>query len=133
MTESPMERARAACEALCAAYAAMADASRADDFAALFTIDGVFDRMGTELVGRDAIRAIIAGRPPGTWSKHVNSNLRITVAADGRSATGTCDLAMERGIRGDPKVERLRGAYADQYALTGEGWRFRRRAFRLAN
>jgi hypothetical protein len=40
---------------------------------------------------------------------------------------------MERGIAGDPKVERLRGAYTDQYVLTDEGWRFQRRAFRLEN
>ena len=133
MTQSPTDRARAACEALCATYAEMADAARADDFAALFAPDGVFDRMGTELVGRDAIRAIIASRPPGAWTKHVNRNLRISVAADNRSATGTCDLEMTRGIAGDPKVEQLRGAYTDQYVLTAEGWRFRRRAFRIAD
>lgn len=123
--------ARAACEALCATYAAMADASRADGFAALFAPDGVFDRMGQELVGRDAIRQIIAGRPPGTWTRHVCTNLRITVAADGRSATGTADLEMDRGRAGDAQVEHLRGAYTDQYVLTDEGWRFGRRAFRF--
>lgn len=124
------QAARAACEALCATYAEMADAHRADDFAALFVADGVFDRMGEELPDREAIRQIIAGRPPGTWSKHVNRNLRIVVAVDGRSATGTAELEMQRGIAGSPQIEQVRGAYIDQFVLTEEGWRFKRRAFR---
>ena len=133
MTESPIERASAACAALCAAYAAAADANRADDFAALFVSDAEFDRDGQELRGQAAIRDIIAGRAPGVWSRHVNRNLRITVARDGRSATGSCELEMDRGHAGQAEVEHRRGTYADQFVLTDAGWRFRRRVFRFTD
>lgn len=122
---------RAACETLCARYAESADAARADDFAALFASDGVFERMGQALVGREAIRQVIAGRPPGTWTRHRYRNLRIVVAPDGCSATGTSELELERGRAGDPQVEQLRGTYTDLYRLTDDGWRFGRRAFRF--
>lgn len=116
-----------ACTALCKAYGTLADAGKADDFARLYVEDGVFDRMGQLIVGHAAIREVIAGRPPGTWSKHVCSNIRITVDADGRSASGEVDLDMQRGIAGSDEVQRLRGIYHDRYTLTAEGWRIQLR------
>jgi len=123
MTSSP-DAARSACEVLCQAYGRHADAREADALAALFVPDGVFDRLGTEFRGRDAIRGVIASRPAGVWTKHVCSNPRIEVSADGRSASGTVDLDMERGQDGVEKIERMRGVYTDQFVLTDEGWRF---------
>jgi len=112
-----------ACTALCKAYGALADAGKADEFARLYVEDGVFDRMGQLISGHAAIREVIAGRPPGTWSIHVCSNIRITVDADGCNASGVVDLDMQRGIAGSDDVQRLRGIYHDRYTLTAEGWR----------
>lgn len=123
--------ARAACEALCAAHGALADAARADDFAALYASDGVFDRLGQQFAGREAIRQVIARRAPGVWTRHHCRNVRITVAPDGRSAGGTVDFEMERGQTGVDHVEHLRGVYTDRFALTDEGWKFQRRTVQL--
>ena len=124
MTSSSTDKAREACEALCKAYGPHADAGEADALANLYVPDGLFDRLGQQIVGRDAIRQLIAGRAPGVWTKHVCSNLRIDVAPDGRTATGRVDLDMERGQSGVDKVDRIRAEYFDQFVLTDEGWRF---------
>lgn len=116
--------ARRACEALCMAYGPHADAGEADALAALYAPDGVFDRLGQQIVGRAAIRQVIAGRPPGVWTRHVCRNVRIEVAPDGRSASGRVDLDMERGQRGVDQVERIRAEYIDRFVLGDEGWRF---------
>lgn len=123
-THSDRSEAQRACEALCKAYGPHADAREADALANLFAPDGVFDRLGTEFKGREAIRSVIAGRPAGVWTKHVCSNVRIEVGADGRGAHGTVDLEMERGQDGSDKSEKLRGVYTDRFVLTDEGWRF---------
>jgi hypothetical protein len=90
----------------------------------LYVPDGRFDRLGQQIVGRDAIRQVIAGRPPGVWTKHVCSNVRIDVAPDALTATGRVDLDMERGQQGIDKVDKIRAEYFDQFVLTDEGWRF---------
>ncbi len=118
---------RLACEALCKAYGPHADAGEADALANLYTPDGAFDRLGQLIVGRAAIRELIAGRPPGVWTKHQCSNVRIAVAADGRSGTGRTDLEMQRGTAGVEKVDYVRAAYTDLFVLTDEGWRFKSR------
>ena len=121
------ESAREACEALCKAYGPHADAGDADALANLYTPDGVFDRLGQLIVGRDAIRQLIAGRPAGVWTKHHCSNVRIEVAADGRSARGRTDLEMQRGSADVEKVDEVRAEYFDAFVLTEEGWRFKSR------
>lgn len=117
----------AACTALCKAYGALADAGEADAFAALYSEDGVFDRLGQLIEGRAALRQIIAGRPPGTWTKHVCSGIEISVDDDGRGASGVVDLDMQRGVAGSDEVQQLRAVYHDRYALTDQGWRIRLR------
>lgn len=124
---TPDEAARQSCEALCRAYGPHADAGEADALANLYTPDGVFDRLGQLVVGRDAIRQLIAGRPPGVWTKHHCRNVRIEVAADGRSASGRTDLEMQRGSAGVEKVDEIRAEYFDAFVLTDEGWRFKSR------
>lgn len=116
--------ARQACEALCKVYGPHADAGEADAVANLYVPDGVFDRLGQQIVGRDAIRRVLSGRPPGVWTRHVCSNAKIDVAPDGRTATGRVDLDMERGREGADQVDKIRAEYFDQFVLTEDGWRF---------
>lgn len=125
MTDTPTRAdALRACEALCKAYGPLADAGEADALANLYVPDGVFDRLGQLIVGREAIRQVIAGRPPGVWTRHVCSNVRIDVAPDVITATGRVELDMERGQQGVDKVDRIRAEYFDRFVLTDEGWRF---------
>ena len=131
MTDTEHAAAIHACEALCKIYGPHADAGEADALADLYTPDGVFDRLGQRIVGRDAIRQVIAGRPAGVWTKHRCSNVRIEIAPDGCSATGRTDLDMERGQQGVDKVDHIRAEYSDEFVLTAEGWRFRTRVVRL--
>lgn len=111
--------ARRACETLSHAYGAHADAWEADQLAALFTPDGVFDRLGTRIVGREAIAAFIANRPREFWQRHQGSHFTFQLGADGRTATGTLDLLLERGRVGEDTVmETLRARYHDHFQKT---------------
>ena len=120
-----------ACTALVKAYGERADAGDADGFAQLYVEDGVFDRLGQLICGQAAIREVIAGRPPGTWSRHLCSNIRISVDDDGRGASGVVDLDMQRGQAGSEDIQRLHGKYEDRYVLTDRGWRIQSRRVSL--
>lgn len=120
--------ARAACEALSQAYGRHADAWEADQLAALFSPDGVFNRLGTKIAGREAIRTFIANRPRDIWQTHRGSHFRFQLGDDGRSATGTLDLEMTRGRIGESQAsETVYARYHDQFVLTQEGWKIQLR------
>ncbi|MGQ0621163.1 MAG: nuclear transport factor 2 family protein [Panacagrimonas sp.] len=124
MQKNLISQAIADCESLCRAYGALADAGDADAFADLYTADGVFDRLGQLITGREALRDIIAGRPAGVWTRHRYSNARIEVATNARSASGRIDLEMQRGREGSSEVDHIRAEYQDHFVLTDRGWRF---------
>ncbi len=120
--------AREACERLSHDYGHHADAWEADKLAELFTPDGVFNRLGTKIAGRDAIRAFIAGRPRDVWQTHRGSHFTFTLGDDGRSATGTLDLEMARGKAGETQAsETVYARYHDQFVLTDAGWKIKLR------
>lgn len=120
--------ARAACEALSHAYGHHADAWEAEKLASLFTLDGVFNRLGTKFTGRDTIRNFIANRPRDIWQTHRGSHFTFTLGDDGCSATGTLDLEMARGKVGESQAsETVYARYHDQFVLTHEGWKIRLR------
>lgn len=122
LTPNPRE----ACEALAYAYGHHADAWEAEQLADLFTPDGVFNRLGTRIAGRETIRDFIANRPRNMWQTHRSSNFRFTLGDDGRSATGTLDLVLERGKVGETRIsETVNARYHDQFVLTDAGWKFR--------
>lgn len=128
MNISAEAAARSACEALSHAYGHHADAWEADQLADLFTPDGVFDRLGVQIVGRAAIRDFIANRPRDVWQTHRGSNFRFQFGADGRSASGTLDLEMARGKVGETQAsDTVHARYHDQFVLTDAGWRFKLR------
>ena len=120
--------ARKDCEALSHAYGHHADAWEADQLAELFAPDGVFNRLGTKIAGRDAIRAFIANRPRDIWQTHRGSNFTFKLGDDGRSATGTLDLELDRGKVGETDAsETIYARYHDQFVLTEDCWRFKLR------
>ena len=125
--------AEAAIVRLKARYARFADDGYdAEGIAGLFVSDGVWD--GGDLFGRaegvDAIRAHFAHASDWIpWALHFTLNPIIDVSADGRSATGSWYLwqpcLRRRSASPVPVLSWLAGTYADTYALTTEGWRFR--------
>lgn len=123
---------RAACAALTRAYGHHADAGQPDQLAALFTADGVFDRLGTRIVGHQDIRDFIANRPRDSWQIHRGSNFTFELAADGCTATGTLDLELLRGKLGETTAsEIIQARYHDRFVLTDAGWKFAQRSVRL--
>jgi len=124
--------ARSACEALALHYLEYADQWRAQDLADLFTVDGVLDRLGNEIVGREAIASFIANRPREFWQRHHGTGFSFALDATGDRATGSLDLHLERGRHGDDTVvDTVRARFHDQYERTDEGWRICRRDVRL--
>lgn len=123
---------RRACQRLADAYLEYADQWRAEELAGLFTADGVLDRLGNLIVGREAIAAFIANRPREFWQRHRGSGFTFVPVPAGNRATGTHDLILERGRAGEDTVlDTVRARFHDQYERTDEGWRIRRREVRL--
>ena len=127
----------AACEKLCVAFANHIDARRYDAWLALFTEDGVLDRMGVRVVGRAALAAFLEARPAAVQTRHLCTNIRIEgISAD--EATGFCYALFFQGaagaagepgtITGAPSVVE----YHDRYRRTPQGWRIQERTIRMA-
>jgi hypothetical protein len=62
-----------ACRQVVIAFAHHLDHREFDAAAELFAPDGVWDRHGETLVGRDAIREVIASRDPNQLERHVTT------------------------------------------------------------
>ncbi len=126
--------AEQACIALSHRFARYVDERRFEDFAGLFTPDGVFDRRGEALAGRAAILASMAGRPATLLVRHHVTTVSVDVA-DADSASGLCYFAFYQCTDWDgrtPEKLALAGAaivgeYRDRYARTAEGWRIAHR------
>lgn len=122
----------AACERLVKQFAVFNDFGRNDDLADLFIEDGSFvpplDPVNPAF-GREAIRALMKGRPP-RLSRHFMNNILIEVTS-AEEATGvsyvaflsTSDVKAVRPTLAEPKM--LLGEYQDQFVKTPVGWRFK--------
>ena len=124
--------AREAIRDTVAAYAHYADSGRFDEFAQLFSVDGVLEVHGQEPVtGRDAIRAYLGG--VGTdlardttvpLIRHHVSNLRIDVVSPDEAHGACYFLAVtEHGVD-------HWGRYRDRYVPYGDRWLFAHRFVR---
>jgi ketosteroid isomerase-like protein len=125
------------CRALVAETTRCVDAAQPDALALLFTADAVLLRPGAApLVGRAAIRAAYAERPPNRLTRHLVTHTRITVVdADTVDAaslllvwSGSSDDAP--GPRGRPGQQAV-GEFDDRLVRTPEGWRIARREARF--
>jgi len=128
-------RARAAIEELKAAYARRADAvfrtpgpASAVDLADLFTDDGVLD-LGPfgRFEGRPALLDAFENILPlaTRWSTHFIVSPTITVADDGKSATGHWYFIIKSVPQGPPQLIEILGSYADKYTRVAGHWRIR--------
>jgi hypothetical protein len=140
MTETELLVIERACERLVLDSVAFNDALDFESFAGLFSAEGVMIRpAGDELVGPAAILAAYRSKPAGRTTRHIVTNVRITVEASdrarglsyavvyGANACGPTEGAF--GVRADPR--QLVGEFEDEFILTAEGWRFRSRRARF--
>lgn len=132
---TPMEQMEAewACARLSDEFAYSMDGRHYEALAALFTPDGVFDRVGSVLKGREAILAALKNRSPDLRTRHFCANKRFS------EVTPTSAKALVYVVnfvgRGDVLGETSKHAMAqaavlefrDTYAKTAEGWRIAER------
>ena len=125
-----------ACERLVLDAAHLNDSRDFAGFVALFTPDGTLVRPGgSALVGRDAIRQAYEARPQNRMTRHLCTNIRITVDGPDQARGMTYVLVFAAGTEkpapdvfgylAEPRV--LVGQFEDEFQRTPEGWRIRNR------
>ena len=135
MTDIETMLAEHACSKLITEYAALLDAGRWDDVAALYVPNGRMSRPTAPddfIEGRDAILASFTARPPRI-SRHVCINIRVDVEGS-TSATATSQILLftaeateDGGLPIQSPAPPMVGTYADRLVLTDSGWRFAER------
>ena len=116
-----------ACERLVIASYSLMDQGLYDETAALFTDDATWVRGGKPVTGRDAILAALHQRPAGDLSRHLITNVLVTVASD-REATATACFVPQRGPKRDhgtvatPPITNV-GDLAYRFRRDADGWR----------
>ena len=140
MTELEIIAIEHACERLVLDAVDFVDRQDYAGFAALFVPDGAMVRpSGDQLVGPPAILKAYTSRPGGRITRHVCTNIRITVESPDRARGLT--YAVVYGANAGEQVEgafgvqaearRLVGEFEDEFVRTNDGWRFRLRLARF--
>ena len=110
-----------------AEYCQFLDSRRFDEWVALFTEDGTWDRH----VGREAIRNSILGgqlaKQPELHRKHMGMNAAVTVSGD--EARASSDYVMFDAMGNGPWAVAGWGRYQDRLVRRGERWLFAERKF----
>lgn len=121
------------CEALSIRFANYVDQGRAEDVANLFSGDGSFSRAGQVLDGPDQLRAFLEKRPSARVTRHVCTNIDVTLVSP-TEATGVTYFLLFDGSRENDTEGPLPlmspatlGEYHDNFVLTPEGWRIKKR------
>lgn len=118
----------AACRRLVVAFAQHVDHREFEKAAALFADDGVWERHGQRLTGRESILALLLDRPETTVERHVMTTIRITRLSAVECA-GTSYVMIFRAQAEPGTVPTLAGPsgigeFHDRFRLTEDGWRF---------
>jgi hypothetical protein len=122
--------AERACERLVVDFAYFSDRQDYESLVELFAGDGVMQRPGGDrLVGRDAILKAYRSRPAGRMTRHVCSNIRITIEAQDR-ARGFTYAVVYSAMASEPTKLQV-GEFEDDFVRTPEGWRFQERRARF--
>jgi hypothetical protein len=108
---------------LLAEYCLSSDENRHDDWANLFADGGGMYAFRKDWIGHDVLVGFISNAPEGI---HLNTSVRIDL--DGDSATALSNFVF---FTNDKAVGSM-GLYADDIVRTTKGWRFTRRAIRMA-
>jgi len=129
-----------ACERLVLDWVDLNDRQDYESLAALFATDGTMIRpSGDSLVGRSAILKAYQSRPGGRITRHICTNVRITVESGDR-ARGQSYAVVYSANAGEPveghigvqaDARHLVGEFDDDFVRTPEGWRFAARRARF--
>lgn len=116
------------CADLVIDYAHYRDSFNANEFANLFTEDGVLVIGENRWEGRDAIRARIEALDNGTTIRHHMSSIRIS-PIDADHATGVSYVVIYSAPSGTNEITgpSLIGDYIDSYVRTEDGWKIAHR------
>ena len=119
-----------ACERLVLDFAYFSDHREYEPLSQLCAADGIMKRpSGDPVVGREAILQGYRSRPAGRMTRHVCSNIRITVESADKARGFT--YAVVYSATGDEKAEERIGEFEDQFVRTSPGWRFASRQARF--
>ena len=140
MTEFEIIAIERACERLVLDAVDFVDRQDYAAFAALFVADGAMVRpSGDQLVGPAAILKAYTSRPGGRITRHICTNIRITVESQdlARGLTyavvygaNACD--QEDGAFGvQAEARHLVGEFEDEFVRTNDGWRLQLRRARF--
>ena len=119
--------AERACEKLAVAAYSLMDRGHYDETSALFTDDAVWVRGGKPVVGRVAILASLNQPPETDVSRHLVTNVMVSVSSDDE-ATGTATFIPLRGARREdgtvatPPLTNV-GDLAFRFRREADGWR----------
>ncbi|WP_225784354.1 SgcJ/EcaC family oxidoreductase [Xenophilus sp. Marseille-Q4582] len=109
---------RLACRTLVETSVRHVDAGDAAAFAALFAEDAVLVRPnGSRLEGRAAIQAAYAQRAPGRLTRHLVTNVAVTLEAGGRARARSYVLLWSGAT---PEADPVYGRRAEARQLVGE-------------
>ncbi|MGO9059054.1 MAG: nuclear transport factor 2 family protein [Candidatus Binataceae bacterium] len=123
------------CLKLCHAFAYYIDHGNFEAMVNLFAPDGVFDRDGVTLRGRQQIREAMSKRPPVTTRHLVTNFLPLEVNAS-RVKSSVYNLSIHSfdPSEGVKKFSPAAGTrlleFSDEFQLTPDGWRFASRIAR---
>ena len=136
MTEAEIRAAEQDCARLIAVYCQAADCDDVEAFVALFTTDAEWSSpTGSIVHGHDEMREYFATRPGNVVSAHICSNVLVEVTG-AHSAAGRSLSPVYRDGAGDGAPAVLAPPLAiaenrDEFALTEQGWKIRRRRSRV--
>lgn len=131
-----------ACERLIYEFAEAIDLRNDAHLDDLFAEDASYARPTdphTVIAGRDTIRKAFESRPGGRVTRHICSNVRITVDSPDRAhgvsrvvlIAGSTEPAAHAQFGFKADARQLIGEYDDEFVKTPEGWRFAARRGRV--
>jgi hypothetical protein len=130
MTDEKIILIERACERLVVDFAYFSDRREYEPLAALFAENGVMRRpSGDPLIGRAAILESYRSRPAGRITRHICTNIRVTVESD-TLAHGLTYAVVYSADPGQPPEQRI-GEFEDEFVLTPDGWRLGSRQARF--
>ncbi len=129
-----------ACERLVLDSVYFTDSQNYVAFIRLFAANGTIRRpSGEPLAGREAILNSYLSRPAGRMTRHICTNIRITVESADHARglsyavvySANVDDPVEGhfGVKADPR--HMVGEFEDEFVVTPEGWRFASRRARF--
>jgi hypothetical protein len=139
---SPDERIviESECRQLALCFMALNDQKKWHDMCALLTDDASFARPtdpDNPISGRAEIQAAFEARPAGRITRHICTNMIVTVESAEKATgtmyallyTGAADNQGDLGVIADER--QLLGEFYDDYVRTEDGWRIAKRSGRI--